>query len=113
MKRSVKVMMAMATLFAALLCSTEAGFAAPVDESGISKTVDMMAVQGEMAYFSLKEGFLQPQMYNVCYFDLTTNAGRIAYSTLLAFKTADLKITRIVYDTVADGTCRVLLLQTQ
>jgi hypothetical protein len=113
MKKGVKLMALMVVMSALLLGTAQSGSAAPVDENGISKSINQISVQGDFGYFSLKEGFEVPQMFDVCYIDLTTSSGRIMYGTLLAMKTSDLKVTRLVYDNAADGTCRVKLLQTQ
>lgn len=113
MEKGVKILAVFVVMSALLLGFAQNGSAAPVDEAMISKSIDMISVQGDFGYFSLKEGFLQQPLYNVCYIDLTTPSGRTMYGTLLAMKASDLKVSRIVYDTIADGTCRVLLLQTQ
>jgi hypothetical protein len=77
-----------------LLCTATTGALAGDD---YGKTVGRIGVQGNNAYFTLKEGLSTNCQYGVVYINITTDPGRLAYANVLAAKTANTKLSWVAY----------------
>ncbi len=61
------------------------------------KIVKIIGVQGDNGHFWVENNFAEPCKYNVMYFRIDTDFGKIAYSTLLTAKASQSKLRRISY----------------
>lgn len=70
------------------------------------KTVGRIGVQGNTAYFSLKEGLNTNCRYGIVYIDITTDFGRLAYANILSSKATSSKLSWVGYtQTTSGGQC--------
>jgi hypothetical protein len=88
---------------AILLLSTLAGNANAIQD--VNKSIGRLGVQGNTAYFTLKEGFSTNCLYGVIYMNITTDFGKLAYANILSAKAAGTKLSWITYDQTAGGQC--------
>jgi hypothetical protein len=75
-------------------------------QSDNNKTVARIGVQigNSSAYFGVNEGLTLSCQYSLIYVDLSADAGKTAYSHLLAATLAGRKLTRIDYHNSGAGT---------
>ena len=67
------------------------------------KSVDRLGVQGDNAYFTVKEGFSQNCKWGNIYLNISTHFGKAAYANILSAKASGKKLSRIDYSQSADG----------
>lgn len=63
----------------------------------VGKLVTHIGISGNNAHFYVEGNFSEECKYNVVYFPVDTDSGKIAYSTILAAKTTQSKLRRITY----------------
>lgn len=63
-----------------------------------NKSVSSLGVQGNNAYMAIENGYARDCSYNNIYFDITTDFGKVAYSTILAAKARGVELFRIDYE---------------
>lgn len=86
-----------------LLCAAT-GCAIAGDDYG--KTAGRIGVQGNTAYFSLKEGLSTNCRYGIVYIDITNDSGRLAYANILSSKATSSKLSWVGYtQTISGGQC--------
>ena len=68
-----------------------------------NKTVKKLGVQSSVAYFSFNAGMTLNCLHGLIYFDITTDFGQAAYSTLLSAKMTGRELSRIDYTQPAEG----------
>jgi len=84
-----------------LLLFAATGHAIAIDE--FSKTVGRMGIQGNNAYFSLKEGLSTNCRYGIIYIDITTDSGKLSYTNVLSSKATSSKLSWISYTQANSG----------
>jgi hypothetical protein len=93
------ITMRITTLIAVLLVFPSIAFA-QIDHD---KTVKKLGVQSSVAYFNFNEGMSLNCLYGLIYFEITTDFGQAAYSTLLSAKISGRELSRIDYSQFAEG----------
>ena len=80
-----------------LLCLTLV-FSLQVNASiDTNKKVNVIGVSGEQAHFSVKEGLSETCKWNMIYFSITSDFGKMSYATLLSAQATNKPLYRIVY----------------
>jgi hypothetical protein len=83
-----------------LLCAVT-GYASAGND--YSKTVGRIGIQGNNAYFTLKEGLSTNCQFGVVYMNITTDFGKLAYANVLSAKATSTKLIWVSYDQVVSG----------
>ena len=86
-------------LFFLLLAFSSTAFA-QIDHG---KTVKKLGVHSTTGYFNFNEGMTLNCLYGLIYFDITTDFGQAAYSTLLSAKMSGRELSRVDYTQPAEG----------
>lgn len=64
----------------------------------LNKSVGRLGVQGNSAFFSVKEGLSTACKFGIIYSAINTDSGKAAYSALLLAKSSKTELLRITYD---------------
>lgn len=76
-----------------------------------NKTVKRLGVSGNTAHLDFKEGMKLTCKWGVIYFDISSDFGKTAYSTILAAKSSGNVLSRVDYIQGEDERCSLSLVE--